>query len=355
MGSIARISGRVVLAIAFAALIAGTRPALADHGSYQVRKLVSDVPGAAEHTDPNLVNAWGVAFAQFGPAWVNDNGTSVATIYDGDGNPASLVVAIPGGNPTGIVFNGTNDFMVTKNGVSAPARFIFATENGIIAGWAPSLDPNHAIVAVDNSASGAVYKGLTLAADGNRTLLYAADFHNNRIDVFAGNFSPATLTGSFTDSNVSDKYGPFNIQNIGGSIYVAYAKADDARHDEVPGRGNGIVDAFDANGNLIRRVFKGGPLNAPWGMALAPADFGEFSNRLLVGNFGDGKINAFDPASGKQVGTLSDANRDPIVIDGLWALVFGDGYRNQPTNVLFFAAGPEDESHGLYGRISAAP
>jgi uncharacterized protein (TIGR03118 family) len=353
MRPIARISGKVVRAVAFGVLMAGARLALADDGAYQVRKLVSDVPGAAEKTDPHLVNAWGLAFIQFGPAWVADNGTGVSTIYDGDGNPQSLVVIIPGGKPTGIVFNGTGDFVVSKNSVSAPARFLFATENGTIAGWAPTVDPNHAITIVDNSASGAIYKGLTLGADGTRSLLYASDFHNNKVDVFDKNF--ASVTGGFTDSSISDKYAPFGIQNLGGSIYVTYAKQDADKVDEVPGRGNGIVNVFDARGNLIRRVYKGGPLNAPWGLAIAPADFGVFSNTLLVGNFGDGTINAFKLDSGRFVGTLSDANRDPIVIDGLWGIGFGDGYRDQPTNVLFFAAGPEDESHGLYGRIAFAP
>ena len=331
-------------------VIAVARPALADHGAYQVRNLVSDVPGAAEHTDPNLVNSWGIAFSQFGPVWVADNGTGVATLYDGDGNPQSLVVTIPGGKPTGIVANASGDFIVSRDGVSGPARFLFATENGTIAAWAPNVDSTHAITVVP--ATGAIYKGLTLGGDGTRLLLYAADFHNNKIDVFDKNFSAVTLPGGFTDHSISDKYAPFNVQNLGGSVYVAYAKQDDDRVDEVPGRGNGIVNVFDASGNLIRRVFKGGPLNAPWGMALAPADFGVFSNRLLVGNFGDGTINAFDAASGKSVGQVSSPERNPIVIDGLWAIAFGNGLRDQPTNVLFFSAGPDDEAHGLYGRIA---
>lgn len=352
MGPTVRIYKRAVLVIALAVLIGGARLAFADHGAYQVRNLVSDVPGAAEHTDPNLVNAWGIAFSQFGPAWVADNATGVATLYDGDGNPQSLVVTIPGGNPTGIVANASGDFVVTKGGVSGPARFIFATENGIIAAWAPNVDPTNAIVVVDNSASGAVYKGLTLGADGTRLLLYASDFHNNKVDVFDKNFSPVTLPGGFTDTSISDKYAPFGIQNLGGSIYVTYGKQDDARHDEVAGRGNGIVNVFDASGNLVRRVFKGGLLNAPWGLAIAPADFGVFSNTLLIGNFGDGTINAFRLDSGKSVGQLSTPDRNPITIPGLWAISFGNGLRNQPTNVLFFTAGPDEESHGLYGRIA---
>jgi uncharacterized protein (TIGR03118 family) len=351
MKSLGRFHARSVLA-AIAVTAALASPALA--GSYHVRKLVSDVPGQAEQTDSHLVNGWGIAFNPFGFVWVADNGTGVSTLYDGNGIPQSLVVTIPGGKPTGIVYSGSNtDFIVSANGKSGPARFLFATENGTIAAWAPAVDPTNAITVVPNT-SGAIYKGLTLGSDGTRFLLYAADFHNNRIDVFDTNFARVTIPGAFTDSNVSDTYGPFNVQNIGGAIYVAYAKADDDREDEVAGRGNGIVDIFDAKGRLVRRFYKGGPLNAPWGMALAPADFGEFAGRLLIGNFGDGTISAFDAASGKKVGILSDANGDPIVIPGLWGIGFGNGLQNQPTSTLFFAAGPDDENHGLYGRIDAS-
>ena len=269
MSHAVRICRRVALVVALGVLIGGT-PALANQGAYQVRNLVSDVPNAAEHFDSNLVNGWGVAFNPFGFVWVADNGTGVSTLYDGNGNPQSLVVTIPGGKPTGIVYNGSGDFIVTKGGVSGPARFLFATENGTIAAWAPNVDPTHAITVVDHSATGTIYKGLTLGGDGTRLLLYAADFHNNKVDVFDKNFSPVTLAGGFADHSISDKYAPFNVQNLGGSIYVAYAKQDDDKVDEVPGRGNGIVNVFDASGNLIRRVFKGGPLNAPGGWLSRP-------------------------------------------------------------------------------------
>lgn len=347
----------VVVALTLAASVAASVPADADGGAYAVRNLVSDVAGAAEHTDPHLMNGWGVAFNPFGFAWVADNGTGVSTLYDGDGNPQLLVVSIPGGKPTGIVYNGSNDFMVTMGGVSAPARFIFATENGIIAGWAPTVDATHAIAMVDNGGSGAIYKGLALASDGARFLLYATDFHNRKIDVFDRAFAPVTLPAGFADDSISQKYGPFGIQNLGGSIYVTYARQDEEREDDVPGRGEGIVDVFTATGSLVRRIAKGGPLNAPWGLAIAPADFGKFSNHLLIGNFGDGVINAYDLTRGRFVGALSTPDRDPIVIPGLWAIAFGNGLSNQPTSTLFFAAGPDDESHGLYGRIdaSAAP
>ena len=344
----------LALGIALGPMIAGAPAAMAGSPAYQVRNLVSDVAGAAEHRDPNLVNGWGVAFNPFGFVWVADNGTGVASLYDGAGNPQSLVVSIPGGSPTGIVFNGSNDFVVSKSGVSGPARFIFATEAGIIAAWAPNVDLTHAITVVDNSASGAIYKGLTLGGDGTRFLIYATDFHNGKIDVFDKAFSPVNLAGGFADS-IPDTFAPFGIQNLGGSIYVTYAKQDKDRKDELHGRGEGIVNVFTAGGNLVRRIAKGGPLNAPWGLAIAPADFGGFSNTLLIGNFGDGTINVFDLSRGRFVGQLSTADRGPITIPGLWGLAFGNGLLDQPTNVLFFAAGPDDEAHGLFGRIDPLP
>ncbi len=356
MGSPIRAYRSIVVSAALAAVIAGASPAVAESPAYQVRNLVSNVPGRAAHTDPNLINGWGVAFTPFGPVWVADNGTGVATVYDGDGNPQSLVVTIPGGKPTGIVFNGsTTDFVVRQGTLSGAASFMFATENGTIAAWAPAVDRTHAITVVDNSASGAIYKGLALAGDGTRLLIYATDFHNNKIDVFDTNFHPVVLPAGFADPSLPSDFAPFGIQNLGGSVFVTYAKQDEDREDDVAGKGLGAVNVFTATGNLVQRIAKGGQLNAPWGLAMAPADFGGFSNTLLIGNFGDGTINVFDLSRGKFVGQLSTPDRRPIVIPGLWGIAFGNGLRSQPTNTLFFAAGPDDEANGLYGRIDALP
>jgi uncharacterized protein (TIGR03118 family) len=340
--------------------MAAAPPVQAASDVYQQHNLTSDGFVPADNNDPNLVNGWGVAFNPFGPVWVAANGTGRSTLYDGAGKPQTLVVKIPAsannpgdGAPTGIVFNGSTGFVVSQGGASAPSRFLFATEDGVIAGWAPTVDATNAIRVIDNfSATGAVYKGLALSAGGNGSLLYAADFHNNRIDVFDSNFQPVALAAdAFTDPAIPADFAPFNVQAINGDIYVAYAKQDADRHDEVAGSGLGYVDVFDPNGVLIARVASQGALNAPWGMVLAPAGFGKFSNHLLIGNFGDGTINAYDPVSGNFAGTLAGSDQQPIRISGLWGLAFGNGFAGQPVNTLFFAAGPDDEKHGLYGRI----
>jgi uncharacterized protein (TIGR03118 family) len=348
---------------ASALAIALTGQAFAVGDFYQQRNLVSNGSMAAENKDANLINGWGIAFNPFGPVWVSDNGTGTSTLYDGNGKPQALVVQIPApanaggtGTPTGIVFNGSTGFVVSQGSASAASRFIFATEDGVIAAWSPTVDMTHAIRVVDNSAGNAVYKGLALSAGGSGSLLYAADFHNNKIDVFDNAFKPVTLpAGAFTDSNIPAGFAPFGLTAIAGNIYVSYAKQDAAKKDDVAGQGMGFINVFDPNGNLIRRLVSHGQLNSPWGMALAPAGFGKFSGRLLVGNFGDGMIHAYDFATGDFVGTLKDTGRRPIRIDGLWGLAFGNGFANQPVNALFFAAGPGDEKQGLYGRIDVAP
>jgi len=266
------------------------------------------------------------------------------------------------GNPTGIVYNGSTGFVVTQPTPpcninpcpSGPALFIFATEDGFIARWNTTADAANAIV-VANGSAGAVYKGLALSAGGNGSLLYATDFHNNKIDVFDSAFAKVTNlpAAAFTDPKIPAGFAPFGIQAINGNLYVTYAKQDADAHDDVAGKGLGYVDVYDSNGNLIDRVASKGPLNSPWGLALAPAGFGDFSNSLLVGNFGDGRINAFDLATGHSLGALKGADGKPITIDGLWGLAFGNGFLGQPVNSLFFTAGSNGESDGLYGRIDA--
>jgi uncharacterized protein (TIGR03118 family) len=352
----------IPLACAIGALaFAGAQGAWAGE-FYKQRNLVSDSSQiSAEHHDPHLVNAWGLAFNPFGVAWVADNGTGFSTLYDGDGKPQPLVVTIPGtgkqtGNPTGTVFYGGPAFMVSKDGVSAASRFLFVNEDGGISGWAPTVDLNHAVRVIGNGAGNAVYKGVAISANGRGPLLYATDFHNGKIDVYDGNFKPVTLPDRpFFDPNMPSGFAPFGIQAINGDLYVSYAKQDADRHDDVQGRGLGFIDVFDPDGRLVRRLASNGALNAPWGMALAPASFGKFSNRLLVGNFGDGRINAYDLDSGRWVGRLKGMDHKPVRIDGLWGIAFGNGLQNQPIDTLFFSAGPADEQHGLYGRLDVAP
>jgi uncharacterized protein (TIGR03118 family) len=323
--------------------------------AFATTALVTDQSSGAAHTDTHLVNAWGLAFNPTAFVWVANNGTSTSTLYDGNGVPQTLVVAIPAGtsgaaSPTGIVYNGSTDFKVTQNGVTGASPFIFVGEAGTVSGWSPGVNRTNAVTAVDTGGS-AVYKGLAIGAFAGANYLYAADFRNNRIDVYDAGFQKATLPGGFADPNLPAGYGPFGIQAVGDRIYVAYAQRETSGNDEVKGAGLGVVDVYDMGGTFMHRLAAGGALNAPWGIALAPANFGDFSNALLVGNFGDGKINAYNPSTGAFIGTLSKADHTPIVIDGLWGIAFGNGVDNQPVNTLFYTAGPGDEAHGIYGRI----
>jgi uncharacterized protein (TIGR03118 family) len=340
-----------VLAVFIAALFVAVPLQAAEDNAYSVTPLVSDQPGAAPVLDTNLVNAWGLAASSTSPWWVADNGTSKSTLYDGNtGQPLPLVVIVGvDSGPTGVVFNGGSGFVVTNGSSSAPARFIFDAEDGLIRGWNPAVDPTNAVVAPANGDSGAIYKGLAIAGG----MLYASDFHNGVVDVFDGSWS---LVNQFTDPRLPSGYAPFGIQAIGARIFVSFAKQDADAEDEVAGQGLGFVDAFDTAGHLVARVAQHGLLNAPWGLALAPANFGRFSGDLLVGNFGDGRINAFEHQPNGRFafrGQLRNASGHPIDIDGLWALEFGNGANAGPTNMLFFTAGPDDETHGLFGRITA--
>jgi len=341
------------------AVLSLAQSATAQH--YQQTNLVSDLPGAALR-DPNLINPWGIATGgATGPWWVNANGTGVSELFDGAGHPFpignQLVVTIPPppgsvgpSAPTGIVFHGGTGFDVTAGN---PARFIFVTEDGTISGWNPAVDPTHAVIKVNNSTT-AVYKGVTLGQRSGATFLYAANFHAGVVEVYDTSFNPVTLSASaFTDPDLPSGFAPFGIQNIGGNIFVSFAKQAEDKHDEVDGAGLGFVEAFTPDGVLILRLRHGFWMNAPWGMTLAPANFGKFSDHLLIGMFGGGNIAAFDPKTGNFSGLLRGPIGHPITIDGLWGLAFGNGGIAGPTNTLFFAAGINDEADGLFGTLTA--
>jgi uncharacterized protein (TIGR03118 family) len=324
--------------------------------------LVSDGSVTAHKTDPNLKNPWGIVFAPNAPVWLVNNGTQTSTLYDGTGLIRPLVVNLPGGingaaDPTGIVANAsTTDFVITKSTTSGPARFIFDGEGGTIIGWNPTVDATNGIIAYDDGNGGAVYKGLAIASDGTNNFLFATDFHNKKVDVFDKTFTKVTTTGGFADSLLPTGYAPFGIQavtvNGASRIVVTYAQKLPTSDDNANGAGLGVVNVFDVHGTLISRLVQaGGKLNAPWGIAVAPANFGTFSNNLLIGNFGDGVINAFDWSSGTYTGTLSDSSGTPLANPGLWGIGFGNGAQNQPASTLFFTAGIANEAAGLYGRI----
>jgi uncharacterized protein (TIGR03118 family) len=337
---------------------------------YFAVNLVSDLPGMAPITDPNLVNAWGIAVNPTGAFWVSDNGTGMTSLYTGDVNGSPFIhapnlpaVSTVSPDPTGQVFNpfsstNANEFVVSDgNGHSGPAIFIFASESGIVSGWNPAVPPPPPSTTAETaftSANGAVYKGIAIGQNAaGAHLLYLADFHNGHIDVLNTNFQLTTLAGNFTDPKLPAGFAPFNVANLGGKLYVSYAKQDPAKHDDVAGPGNGFIDQFDMDGHFVKRLVSGGALNSPWGMVVAPANFGRFSKALIVGNFGDGTLHAYNPTSGAFMGTVDDGHGHPLVIGGLWGLAFGNGVAAGNTNQLYFSAGPQGESHGLFGKIAA--
>jgi uncharacterized protein (TIGR03118 family) len=353
--------------------------------AYVVTPLVSDLASKAKVMDPNLKNAWGVAFTPAAsPFWIADNATGLSTLYDGDGTIVSLVVTIPcppkagqGSScpltpptaaPTGIVWNPTTStttgFLVPGTSPAKVASFIFDTEDGTLSAWTGGLTPaNNAVLAVDNSTVptatlGAVYKGLAVGVNANGVFLFATNFRAGTIDVFApapagsttGFYVPATTDGGFADPNIPAGYAPFGIQNINGDLFVTYAKQNAAKHDDVAGPGNGFVDVFDTEGHLLRRFASRGPLNSPWGVARASFAFGRFSGDILVGNFGNGKINVFD-SRGRFIDELDRSNGKALVIDGLWTLTLGGGAKSS-SDTLYFTAGPNGETNGLFGTIT---
>ncbi len=336
--------------------------------AYLVHNLVSDLPNMADHTDPNLVNPWGIGFSAASPFWIGNNGSGTSTIYNTSGTPSALVVSIPPpagaaasatGAVTGVLFNTASPSFAVASG--DPASFIFCTEDGTISGWNSSANKTDAIVMVDYSKSGAVYKGCALGTVGTSAMLYAANFNAGTIDVWDGNLSPVTNTGAFANPSIPAGFAPFNIQNIGGTLYVTYAKQDSAKHDDVAGVGNGYLATYDTTGKLLTNMVSAGVLNSPWGMAMAPATFGDFSGALLVANFGDGLIHAYNATTGSLMGTLTDPSSSPIAIPGMWSIVFGNGGSGGDKTTLYFTAGiagPNGEtveSHGLFGSIQSAP
>jgi uncharacterized protein (TIGR03118 family) len=331
-------------------------PSLSRAAGYIPTYLVTDDQTLvhALHTDTNLVNPWGISYSPTGPFWVSDNNSGNATIYKGqDGVPQGLVVSIPPGGgtgtPTGNVFNPTN-----KAGDFNSDVFIFSSEDGTISGWRGGTSAVQEVAGKDAN----VYKGLAIGNNGSGNFIYATNFRQGVVDVYDTNF---VFQKSFTDPSLPPGYAPFGIQNIGGKLYVTFALQDAAKHDDVAGDGHGFVDVFDLNGNLQQELIAGGKLNSPWGLAIAPSNFGEFSNDLLVGNFGNSRINAFDPTNGTFLGTLSDGQGNDLVLTaggsqkGLWGIIFGNDHSAGNSNELFFTSGINDESDGLFGRLDVIP
>lgn len=341
----------------------------------------------AVNVDPNLQNAWGVGESTGSPFWVSDNHAGVATLYNTAGTPQTRVVSIPapddplgtGGAPTGLVFNpsqAAGAFQISgvtsaNLPITAPAVFLFDTEDGTILGWNPNVNPpgfdptkagNYAIIVIDNSASGAIYKGLAISSAGaaGKPTLYATNFHAGTVEAYDGTtpppWSPATLAdNAFTDPKLQRGYAPFNVVPVGGKLFVTYAIQDEDAADDVSGMGHGVVDTYDFDGNILSRFAQHGQLDSPWGVVQAPASFGALAGSILIGNFGNGQINGFDPATGELIDKLRNAHGQAVVIEGLWTVMFGNGGNGGRQDTLYFTAGPNDETDGLFGSIAPSP
>jgi uncharacterized protein (TIGR03118 family) len=348
-------------------VLGGASAATPPGNAYLQHNLVADQPGVADFTDPNLINPWGIYTSAASPFWVSEAGTGLSTVYSTATNTngifsisttkAIVPPSAKGASPatvTGGIANATGSFQIQGKGVN----FIFVTADGTVSGWGSSIDATHAQLMVDNSSSGAKYYGLAVSATTTNAapLLYAANFNSGGIDVFDNAYKPVTLPGTpFVDPQVPAGYAPFNIWNLGGKLYVMWGKQNASKTFPSLGAGNGAVSIFDLQGNLVQHVATGGTLNAPWGVAIAPATFGVFANDLLIGNFGDGTIDAFDPKTGAFLGALADQNGNPIVLPGLWGLIVGNGGSGGDVNAIYFAAGTGNQQHGLLGSLQAAP
>jgi len=364
MLQVSRIGGFVTPAAvgAFGAAMALVQsPAAAQ--TFRVTNLVSDGSVAARTVDPSLINPWGMSYSPTGPLWVSDNNSGVTTLYTGSGKKVPLTVTIPppagqtfAASPTGQVFNGnSSEFKVSAGGKTGSADFIFATEDGTISGWSPSVNFGSAVLAVDNSdgGAGAVYKGLAMGSTGGSDYLYAANFRGGDVEMYNSSFG---LVNTFTDPNVAAGYAPFNVADLDGTLYVTFALQDASKHDDVAGPGNGYVDAFNLDGAFERRIVSlGGQVNSPWGLDIAPTTFGKLAGDLLVGNFGDGTISAFNATTGAFAGSLMGTGGTPIVEGDLWGLINGNGGSGGDPNKVYFTAGIANESHGLLGSITAVP
>jgi len=350
---------KLVLALSMACAALSARPVVAQ-GLTHVN-LVSDIAGVARRTDPDLVNPWGIALAPNGRVWVADNHTGVATVYEPDGKIVSLVVTIPppGGSPagtiaapTGLGLNQTKDFAITGNATSAPSIFLFCTEDGTVAGWNPATGPANAILAVDNSGAGAIYKGLTTGQSQGSNFLYVANFSAGVVEIYDGHFG---FVRSFTDATLPMGYAPFNVRVIKNNLYVTFALQDADKEDDVAGPGHGFVDVFDLQGNFVKRFASQGPLDSPWGLEVAPITWGKLAGALLVGNFGDGRISAYNLTTGAFIDQLKYPEGDPIEIEGLWSLLVSPAVPTPGSFItprsVYFTAGFDDENHGLFGFI----
>lgn len=363
-------------AAAMPLLLAAAAPVFAgdDSTAYIRTDLVSNLQNLVQPADPNLQNAWGVANSPGGPLWVADNNDGLSTIYDGNGVKTNLTVTIPlpagraappAAAPTGLVWNPTTGFKITVGTATAPASFIFDSEDGTISAWSATVDPiaagkSTATLVVDNSSKAAVYKGLAFGTNKHGNFLFATNFAAGTVEVYDQTFTAATLDGSFSDPDIPAGFAPFGITNVDNNLYVTYAKQNAQKNDVVAGAGLGFVNVFTTDGILVKRFASRGTLNAPWGVARATQNFGEFSGDILIGNFGAqgnfaGWISAFSGGNDNEfIGPVRDAKGRPISIDGLWSVFFGT-FLNSDADTLYFTAGPNQQQNGLFGKIVAQP
>lgn len=337
-----------------ASLLIGCAGNQQDLRVYEQTNLLSDRTNVADHFDADLVNPWGIAYGPDTAFWIANADSDTSIIVDARGELVGPRKIETQAAPTGIVYNPTAGFEIHAGAATGPSAFLYATEEGKILGWSQHVDAERTVVAVDESATGASYKGLAIARDGSRSLLYATDFRQGEIDVFDESFGHATglATNAFQDPGIPSDYAPFGISTIGNRLYVTYAQQNAEGDEEVPGPGRGYIDVFEPDGRLVRRLASRGELNAPWAVVKAPVDFGVFSEAILVGNFGDGHILALDADDGTMLGMLEDRRGQPLVIEGLWGMVFGNDRAAGRSDALYFTAGIDDEQHGLYGRVT---